>query len=84
MKPEIHDPISRVHAMLEEEKKTDGEQYYLQELQRQVAEGKTGSNTLAEINKTGASIRKRILCFRKEAPKYDGKPEKMFSWCESL
>jgi len=81
---EIHDPISRVQAMLEQEKKMDGEQYYLQELQRQVAEGKTGGDTLAEISKTGASIRKRILCFRKEAPKYDGKPVKVFSWSESL
>ena len=84
VEPEIHDPISRVQAMLEEEKKTDGEQFYLQDLQRQVAEGKLGSNTLAEISKTGASIRKRILGFREKAPKYDGKPEKVFSWCESL
>ena len=33
VEPEIHDPISRVQTMLEEEKKTNGEQFYLQELQ---------------------------------------------------
>ena len=56
MTPEIHDPISRVQAMLEEENKIDREQFL--------------SPGITETS-----------CRRK---KYDGKPEKVFSWCENL
>jgi len=71
--PDTYDPITRVRNMLEKPKQYDATMEYIQCLEEKKAAGKATENTLGELSKARAG-----------APEYDGKPEKVFEWCEKL
>ena len=76
--------ISIVKAMLEQNKKIDGEQQYMEHLNEVVATGRATLSMYTKISETGASVKMRILNFVGSAPKYSENLEKVFKWCESL
>ena len=82
--PETHDPISRVKTMLEKPKKYDATMEYIQCLELKRTSGNATESTLGELSRARDRFQKRILAFAQGAPEYDGKPEKVFDWCEKL
>ena len=82
--PETHDPILRVRNMLEKPKKCDATMEYIQCLEAKRAAGNATESTLGELSRAKNQFQKRILAFVGGAPEYDGKPEKVFDWCERL
>ena len=71
---EIHDPITRVQAMLEQSKKIDLTQRYVEQLNELVITERANWSTYAEISKSEASIGKGISNFVWSAPNYSGNP----------
>jgi len=82
--PETHDPISRVRNMLEKPKKCDVNMEYIQCLEMKRTAGNATESTLGELSRARERFEKKILAFAAGAPEYDGKPEKVFDWCERL
>ena len=82
--PETHDLISRVRNMLEKPKKCDATMEYIQCLEAKRAAGNATESTLGELSRARDRFEKRVLAFIGGAPEYDGKPEKVFDWCERL
>ena len=64
--------------MLEQSKKIDGTQRYMEQLNELAIAGRENPNMYTEISKSEASIEKRILNFVRYAPKYSGNLEKVF------
>ena len=76
--------IARVKEMLEQSKRIDKTQRYMEQLEELVIAGRANLSTYAEISESEESIRGRKLIFFESAPKYNGNPEKVFKWCENL
>ena len=70
--------------MLEQSKKIDETQRYMEQLEELVIAGRANLSTYTEISKSEISIKEKILNFVKSAPKYSGNPEKVFKRWENL
>ena len=69
--------------MLEQNKKIDGEQRYIEHLNEVVTAGRTTLSMYADTSKTGARTKKKILSFLNSAPKINGNLEKVFKCCKN-